>query len=782
MGGDDSLNKKGNILVSVLVYLVFILLIVFIMFDKLVITKNEFVNLQKNEKARINAINASNLAKAYISNYADIVLGLLRAAGYSSHQSSPPSDIKETGNQIINEIMQKVEKKNREIVELFKDESREDPYDWLWVIHRNFSNPSDPLNSRVNLIEITKDSQSYDISDVLAEEGVLDIFVIFAKGNKNIALLLSRSKISNKDFIVYSLVGKDTLAKYGTFLNSWPESGYWTDNYIFDGDLRLNVEPNVRGHPKVLGDYYAPDKDEDGYNWRHGGDPENNRFIISGENYYIGGDELSKYNLDNIKKHYGNTLEYGTKEPKQSNEGNSEALVIDIAKMKGSADYKKWVDNLYKLLKPDGYMKGLWIRNKIVRILIPEKVKIDGNDLEINFPINVLADVDDDGTNERVKLAIAVGETESSHFTPNDEIVVAFKATGNSADITLKFLAKDVSTNFKESNGGISKKYTGHFVYFDSSTNVWKMLESPIATVVSGETWPEILDPSTVVVRNVRLVDEAQLDPTKELYKIFDARDQDSRTSPYWKTLRIYGKDEINRKEGYVFETFPFEFNGIIDLDNHEVILGDVDGSINQDLCLVDGKYTVYTKSNIYQISSIIYQDYAKKVQEHFNISSLLDAAQIIDNYPFPYYTYQLNDMVSFLRNNSSNVDDFLNLVCEGKYYAIGNTSWWNNFKSLDIERNADMKLFGAIYAIGKNSELTSNYEDMNMHSTFWIYGSAVLQTEGITEQSWGRWSKGYSIHYAHDWRIKKGIAAWNYGTPGAPSEIQVYGTGVLEE
>lgn len=766
--------KKGNILVSVLVYLAFIMLIMFIMIDKLVITKNEFVNLKKIEKARISAINASNLARAYISNYADIVLGLLRAAGYSSHQTPPPADIKTAGDRIISEIMQEIENKDHEVVELFKDENEEAPYDWLWILHRNFSDTSDPLNSKVNLIEVSKNGQDYDIDKILANEGILDIFVVFAKDNKNIVLLLSRSKISNKEFIVYSLVGKDTLAKYGTFLNSWPGSGYWTGNYTFDGDLRLNVEPNVRGHPRVLGDYFAPDEDDDGYNWNHGGNPENNSFIISGENHYIGGDELNKYNLDDIRGHYGDTLEYGDKVPQQSNEGNPEALVIDMAEMKGDADYKKWVENLYKLLKPDGYMKGLWIRNKIVRTLIPEKLKIGNDNTVINFPINVLADVDGDGVNEEVELAVAVGETNASYFTPNDEIVVAFKTEGDPADITLKFFDKDVNTNFEK-----GKKYTGHFVYYDDSRGVWKMFESPIATVVHGETWPEALDPSTTVVKDVKLIHNVSLGSTKEMYRIFDARNQDDRTSPYWKAFRIYGKDEIHGgREDYVFETFPFEFNGIIDLDNREVILGDVDGSNNEDLCLVDGKYTVYTKSNIYQISSIIYQDYAQKVQDHFNISSVFDAAQVIDNYPSPYYIYQLDDLVGFLRNNSNNVDDFLNLVCEGKYQAIGNTSWWGGFKSLHIGKNADMKLFGAIYAIGRNSELISNYQNMNIHSTFWIYGSAVLQTEGITENGW----RGYSLHYIHDKRIKKGIAAWNYGTPGAPSEIQVYGTGVLEK
>ena len=771
--------KKGDILVSVLVYLVFVSVIIFIMFGKLEITKNEFVDFQKTEKARINAINASNLARAYISNYADAVLGLLRVAGFSSHQVTFPGDIKSTGDSIVNEIMSELEEKKTNMVEMFKDETREDPYDWLWILHKNFSDSSDTFNS-VNLIKITKNDQEYNIEDILSKEGVLDLFVVFAKDNKNIALILSRSKFLNKSFIVYSLVGKDTLAKYGAFLNSWP-GGYWTSNYKFYGDVRLNAEPNVEGQPEIFGDYYAPDLDDDGRNWHGSGS-----FDIKGENYFIGGDELNKYNFDGISKDYGNILEYGSSERNRS-PNDPFALVIDIAKMErnadskeGDADYKEWVKNLYKLIKPEGYMKGLWIRNKIVRILIPQKVEIKVKKTEINFPIDVLADVDNDGVNERVELALAIGETDSSNFSSTDEIIAAFKKDENSPDITLKFFDKVVGNDKNDE----SRNYTGHFVYYDESDDVWKMFESPIATIVSGETWPEALDPSTLIVHDVKLTSQATLNPSEKIYEIINAQNQDDRTSPYWKTLRIYGKDQIKNKEDFVFETFPFQFNGIIDFDKHDIILGDTSGQANEDLCLVDGKYTLYTKGNIYQISSIIYQDYAKKVRERFG-TDLYTAAQIIDNYPQPYNTYDLGegkDMIDYLRANSDHVDDFLNLVCEGKYRIIGNS---NNFGSLDISENDDMKLFGAIYAIDENSELTSNYSNMYSHSTFWIYGSAVLQTEGITEESWGWFDSGgigYSLSYAHDERIKRGIAAWNYGTPGAPSEIQVYGMGVLEK
>jgi hypothetical protein len=215
------------------------------MFGKLEITKNEFIDLQKTEKARINAINASNLAKAYISNYADSVLGLLRIAGFSSHQTPPSDDIKIPGDSIVSEIMAEIEKKSPEMISIFKDQTREDHYDWIWITHKNFVDQSDPLNS-INLIRIIKNDQEYGIEDVVENEGILDLFAVFAKDNKNIALLLSRSKFSNKSFIVYSLVGKDTLAKYGTFLNSWPEDAYWTSDYKFYGDVRLNEEPLIR--------------------------------------------------------------------------------------------------------------------------------------------------------------------------------------------------------------------------------------------------------------------------------------------------------------------------------------------------------------------------------------------------------------------------------------------------------------------------------------------------------------------------------------------------------
>lgn len=787
--------KKGNILVSVLFYLTFITIVVFTMFGKLEITKNEFIDLQKTEKARINAINASNLAKAYISNYADSILGLLRIAGFSSHQTPPSDDIKIPGDSIVSEIMAEIEKKSPEMISIFKDQTREDHYDWIWIAHKNFVDQSDPLNS-INLIRIIKNDQEYGIEDVVENEGILDLFAVFAKDNKNIALLLSRSKFSNKSFIVYSLVGKDTLAKYGTFLNSWPEDGYWTSDYKFYGDVRLNEEPLIHGNPEIFGDYYAPDLNDDEKNWRGSGS-----FKIEGENYFIGGDELEKYNFDGISKDYGKVLEFGSSKGNESDEGNPFTLVIDIARMKGDAEHKKWVENLYKLIKPQGYMKGLWIRNKIVRILIPERLKVGNSHNEIEFPIRVLADVNNDGLNEQVEMAIAVGDTESSNFSNTDEIVVAFKDDENSPDITLKFLDKNVDTNY---NTG--KNYTGYYVYFDSSTGNWRMFESPIATVAAGEAWPEDLDPSTLVVYDVKLLDSSNLDlnPSNKIYEIVDATDHENRTSPYWKKLRIYTKDLIKNRENFVFETFPFQFNGIIDFDKHDVILGDISGSTNEDLCLVNGKYTVYTKNNIYQISSIIYQDYAEKVKEKFGVN-LNTAAQIIDNYPYSYGIYDLGDgrdLIDFLRNNSSQTDDFLNLICEGDYYVIGDYDYDNEDSLLvkEIKNNDNIKLFGSIYVISRDKEnrprkLSTNFQEVKIKeekifngieyfsqsrrsSNFYIYGSGILQTEGITESG----SVGYSIIYIHDERIKRGIAAWNYGTPGAPSEIQVYGMGVLEK